>query len=217
MKKYLSLLIFLVSSSSIYAQDNKYVFVFLHKRSDLPERPKEEVDKLMKGHLENINRLAKEGKLLVAGPFDEGGGIFILKAATSAEAEALLASDPGVQQQRWKIEYLPIAFRIGGACPVGEKYEMTDYHFIRYQLNLTKFNVKESPNTFKKHEQYMQTLAHTGNVVAEATFGNNEGSVLIMKGELDTRVVEASPAVQEQLYEIDIKKLWVAKGSFCEK
>jgi hypothetical protein len=62
----------------------------------------------------------------------------------------------------------------------------------------------------------MQDLSKTGNVIAEASFGDSEGSILIMKGELDQRVVEASPAVKELLFDIDIKKLWVAKGSFCE-
>ena len=38
-----------------------------------------EVKKIMEGHLANINRLAKEGKLTAAGPLDEGGGIFIFR------------------------------------------------------------------------------------------------------------------------------------------
>ncbi|MCZ8216759.1 MAG: hypothetical protein O9262_10995, partial [Cyclobacteriaceae bacterium] len=70
--------------------------------------------------------------------------------------------------------------------------------------------------TMRNHEQFMKDLNKTGNVIAEATFGDSEGSILIMKGELDQRVVESSPAVKELLFEIDVKKLWIAKGSFCE-
>jgi uncharacterized protein YciI len=215
MKKLLFVLGCMVTST-LLAQEKDLLFVFLNKRTDLPEMPKEQVDKLMEGHLANIEKLAKEGKLVVAGPFDGGGGIFVLKTKSVEEARQWLSTDPGVQAKRWNVEYLPVAFRIGGACPVGEKYEMTSYHFIRYGLNLTKFNVQDSPNTLRRHEQYMKQLAQTGNVIAEASFGDREGAILIMKGDLDERVVEASPAVQEQLFEVEIKNLWVAKGSFCE-
>lgn len=191
-------------------------FVFLNKRDDLPPMPKEALDKLMNGHMANINALAKEGKLIVAGPFDGGGGIFILKTDSVEEAKGWLANDPGVQAQRWRMEYLPVTFRAGKACIAKEPYEMVNYHFIRYSLNLTKFNVQQAPNTFRKHIEYMKELAQTGNVIAEATVGDKEGSILIMKGDLDNRVVEASAAVQEQLFDIEIKKLWIAKGSFCE-
>jgi uncharacterized protein YciI len=215
MKKTLCLCFSLALVSMAVAQP--YTFVFLHKRTDLPEMPKADVDKIMEGHMANINRLAKESKLLVAGPFEGGGGIFVLNTGSTEEAKQWLATDPGVKAERWGMEYLPVTFRAGGACAVGEAYEMTSYHFVRYGLTLTKFNVQQASQTLLKHEQHMKALAATGNVVAEASFGAAEGSMLIMKGELDIRVVEASPAVQEQLYEIDIKTLWVAKGSFCEQ
>jgi uncharacterized protein YciI len=201
---------------TLQAQTDNLTFVFLNKRTDLPEMPKKQLDKLMEGHLANIERLAKEGKLKVAGPFEEGGGIFVLSTSSQDEAKQWLSTDPGVQAQRWNMEYHPMAFRIGGACAVGEKYEMVTYHFVRYGLNLTKFNVQESPNTLRRHEQYVKQLAQTGNVIAEASLGEKEGAILIMKGDLDQRAVEASPAVQEQLFEIEVKKIWVAKGSFCE-
>lgn len=215
-----SLLVFLFMSLLVatgFSQTKSdLTFVFLNKRDDLPTMPKDALDKLMEGHMANIERLAKEGKLIVAGPFEGGGGIFILKTASAEEAKAWLATDPGVQAERWRVEYLPVTFRIGQACVAKEPYEMVTYHFVRYGITLTKFNVQDAPNTLRKHGEYMKELAQTGNVIAEATFGDKEGSILIMKGELEKRVVEASAAVQEQLFEITIKKLWVAKGSFCE-
>ncbi|MBX2961191.1 MAG: hypothetical protein KF687_01690 [Cyclobacteriaceae bacterium] len=54
------------------AQSSRYTFVFLNTRTDKAELPKEEVDKLMQGHMANITRLASEGKLIAAGPFDGG-------------------------------------------------------------------------------------------------------------------------------------------------
>ena len=57
-----------------------------------PER-----DEMFKGHFANIERLAAEGKLIVAGPLDgiEGRrGIFILAVPDVDEAKRLTATDP---------------------------------------------------------------------------------------------------------------------------
>lgn len=55
-----------------------------------------------RGHLENINRLEKEGKLVVAGPLARNEhqyrGIFIFDVATTDEARALLKNDPAVEE-----------------------------------------------------------------------------------------------------------------------
>lgn len=54
------------------------------------------------GHLDNINRLEKEGKLVVAGPLAKNDqqyrGIFILDVPTTEEAAALLETDPAVKE-----------------------------------------------------------------------------------------------------------------------
>jgi uncharacterized protein YciI len=216
MKRTGAILIILLASLQVIAQSDPLLFVFLNKRTDLPTMPKEDIDKLMEGHIANIEQLAKEGKLIVAGPFEGGGGIFILKTSSVEEAKTWLSTDPGVKAERWRMEYLPVTFRTGNACVAKEPYEMVTYHFVRYGLNLTKFNVQQAGKTLQQHVEYMKELNQTGNVIAEASLGESEGSILIMKGDLDQRVVEASPAVQEQIFIIDVKKLWVAKGSFCE-
>lgn len=62
---------------------------------------KETVGQLFRGHMDNIGRLAKEGKLVVAGPLGKNDknyrGIFILNVKTIAEAAALLDTDPAVK------------------------------------------------------------------------------------------------------------------------
>ncbi len=77
MKTGLLLLIATLTSSYVFGQSSSYSFVFLNKKADAVQLPKEEGEKLMAGHMANIERLAKEGKLIVAGPFEGGGGIFI--------------------------------------------------------------------------------------------------------------------------------------------
>lgn len=73
-----------------------YVLVILKtgpkRMPDGPER-----NEMFKGHFANMNRLAAEGQLAVAGPLDgvEGRrGIFVLAVKDLDEARALVATDP---------------------------------------------------------------------------------------------------------------------------
>jgi uncharacterized protein YciI len=57
-------------------------------------------DSLFRGHMATINKLAKEGKLVVAGPLQKNErnyrGIYILNVKTIEEANELLLSDPAI-------------------------------------------------------------------------------------------------------------------------
>lgn len=208
-------MVFILGTSQ--AQTAPFIFVFLNARQDQPELPKAALDKLMEGHLANIERLASEGKLLVAGPFEGGGGIFIFNSASTSEVTDWLSTDPGVQAGRWRLELFPYTPRTGSACPVKEPYEMVTYQFIRYTSTITKFNVQKSGETFKKHDDYLARIVKTGNVVAEGIFDNRDGGILVMRGNVDEELITADPAMEDAMLEVDFKKLWIAKGSFCEK
>ena len=76
-----------------------YVLVILRTGPNA-NLPNNERAKLFQGHMANIKRLAQEGKLVIAGPFEENDrhykGIFIFNVAKKSEAEVLLGSDPAV-------------------------------------------------------------------------------------------------------------------------
>ncbi len=78
---------------------HKYVVAFL-KRGPNRSQDSLEAAKLQRAHLDNINRLAEEGKLVLAGPFLDDGdlrGIYIFDVETIEEAEKLTASDPAIK------------------------------------------------------------------------------------------------------------------------
>src|SRR5688572_7916392 len=86
-----------------------YVMAFL-KAGPNRNRPREEAQKLQAAHRANINRLAAEGKLVLAGPFADDGvlrGIYIFDVATVAEAEALTNTDPAIQAGQLVMELHP--------------------------------------------------------------------------------------------------------------
>ncbi len=66
--------------------------------------------KIQQGHLDNMEKLAKMGKLLVAGPFGDDGpwrGIFIFDCPTQEEVERYLKEDPAIQSKRLGYEIHP--------------------------------------------------------------------------------------------------------------
>lgn len=76
-----------------------FVVAFLKKG---PNRSKDstEIARLQKAHLENINRLAEEGTLVLAGPFFGDGdlrGIYVFDVSSIEEAKKLTETDPAIQ------------------------------------------------------------------------------------------------------------------------
>ncbi|WP_264530995.1 YciI family protein [Flavobacterium sp. N502540] len=88
----------------------KYVFCLLKSGSNTTAS-KEESKKLFEGHMENIGKLAKEGKLVVAGPFMKNDrnyrGIYIFNVETIEEAKALVATDPAIKANLLEAELTP--------------------------------------------------------------------------------------------------------------
>ena len=188
MKTGLLLLIATLTSSYVFGQSSSYSFVFLNKKADAVQLPKEEGEKLMAGHMANIERLAKEGKLIVAGPFEGGGGIFIFNTTSIDEAKSWLDTDPGVKANRWEVEIFPYRPRVNSVCSAKEPYEMVTYQFIRFTANKSKSTARDYPQIFYKHDDYLKEIGKKANVVTEGIFGEFDGGILIINGDLSRRI-----------------------------
>jgi uncharacterized protein YciI len=102
-----------------------YVFVIL-KTGDNVSTDKKIKDSCFAGHMKNMDRLVKENKLVVAGPFGKNDnnfrGLFILNVKTIEEAKALLETDPAV-----KARYLaPEMYPWYGSAALSEYLEASD-------------------------------------------------------------------------------------------
>jgi len=96
--------------TSVYTGEMKrYWLVFLKKG---PNRNHDSVSaaKIQETHIANINRLANEGKIIMAGPIGTDGdlrGIFIMDCTDSSEVEKFVNTDTAVITGRLRMEYYP--------------------------------------------------------------------------------------------------------------
>ena len=93
---------------------------------------------------------------------------------------------------------------------------MVSYQFIRYSPSVAKLSQKQQSRLVKKHVDYLKVQRSNTNVLTEALFDKEQGGILIVNGELTNAVIGNDPAVREGLLTTEIKKLWIAKGAFCE-
>ncbi|MGB1013262.1 MAG: YciI family protein [Nannocystaceae bacterium] len=87
----------------------QYVIAFL-KAGPNRERTKDEAIALQKQHMANIQRLADEGVLVLAGPFMDNGelrGIYVFDVKDVEEARRLTETDPAVQAGSLTLELHP--------------------------------------------------------------------------------------------------------------
>ena len=84
-----------------------YVLVIL-KTGTNTTTDKQTLDSLFRGHMDNIQRLSAQGKLIIAGPMRKNPnnyrGIFILDVKTQDEAHQLLSTDPTIREKIFDVE-----------------------------------------------------------------------------------------------------------------
>jgi uncharacterized protein YciI len=83
-------------------------------------------DELFKGHFGMINRLAKEGKLVMAGPFNDDKriyrGLYVFNVATIEEATKLTETDPSIKAGIFQPEFIKW-YGSAGLMMMNEIYE----------------------------------------------------------------------------------------------
>lgn len=90
-----------------------YYMVFLRRGPAWTAAATPEATKVSQGHRANIDRLTKEGLMVVAGPFEGTSGdralagIFILRVTSMEAAKAAVDTDPAVKAGRFVYEIVP--------------------------------------------------------------------------------------------------------------
>lgn len=211
MKKMIAVFLQLVIFSSFsLAQSEQFVWVFLNTNPNRPTIPKAEAESLQAGHMANIGRLAKEGKLLVAGPFYTGGGIFVFRPTSVDSVKLWVSTDPAVKAGRFALDFYPYRPMVGSICAVGEKYTMTTYHSVR-------FSSREGGTTdgSKVLAEVMAGVTAADTLLAAGSFGP-QGGFMVFQNAVDSTRFAGLASVKNGAFSAAVKKLYIAKGSFCE-
>lgn len=224
MKKFAALFIILIMAlgASSQSQSGKY-FVFLNTNPDRAKLPEDEVNKIQTAHMANMDSLAKARRLMAAGPFHGGGGMQILAATSIEDAQKLVDSDPAVKAGRFNTEVYPLAFGVGGICPVNEPYDMVEYRFVRFvpvKEMVDAESSKKLKKYIKRHVNYMKANFFKRRIIANGDFGEGLGGFMITfkpddEDDFDT-FLKYDPYIRSGLYTADTRILWVAEGTFCE-
>jgi len=98
----------------------KYYMVLLLLNPDKEQLDSTQVVEIQKAHLDNINRLAEMGKIVIAGPMGDDGnlrGIFIMDCESVEEAKNLCETDPAIKKKRLLYEVHPWWAAKGSVLP----------------------------------------------------------------------------------------------------
>ncbi|MFN0103845.1 MAG: YciI family protein [Bryobacteraceae bacterium] len=96
----------------LFAQDvpmRFYILAILEKGPKWTKETTPEITEMQKGHMANIGRLAKEGKLILAGPLADAGdaaGIFLFDTASVEEARKWCDTDPAIAAGRFQVRLM---------------------------------------------------------------------------------------------------------------
>ena len=215
----LILLSFFFLSIVLQSQNNQELFfVFLNTNPDKPEISEKEIQDLQAAHLENIGKLAEEGIIKAAGPFECGGGLFIMQTESLDKAKSILQSDEAIKANRFKLEIFPFQLIINNVCGAKEPYEMVTYQFVRLipeneyfgKIDLTKH---ENKKYFSKLNNDNESLLVYG------SFGDDGGMIIFdfPQPHQVADILTEHPLVKAGQLKFEIRPLWIAKGTFCKR
>ena len=176
----------------------------------------------------NIQKMAKLGKLMAAGPMEGNGnlrGLFIFKAASIEEAKALAAEDPAIKAGRLAIEFLTWMAPKG----IGAKYQADYQKDPDIKVTMTKYYLALLSQGEKKiaeaRESQQLMLEHLWNIrrqldaktfMTAGPFGGNgelRGLFVIAASSLEEAkaIAEADPLVKAGQLAVTLHQWWVAK------
>jgi uncharacterized protein YciI len=206
------------------ANPAQYFFVLLTRPANAPQLNKEAAEKLQSEHMANIQKMAAEHKLVIAGPFEEDTalrGIFVFQANSSAQVQDWANSDPAVKAGRlsaevhgpWLVD--PTAIHQPPAIPNGME---------EYSLVLMKSGDKWNPNApgfmdvMKQHSAFVKQMIAQGYMAIAGPFpfsdqGELRGVAIFRVGTQQTaRLVKDDPTVKAGLLKPEIHPWITGKG-----
>ncbi len=173
-------------------------------------------------HIANLGRLAREGKLLMAGPLADPDrklrGVIVLKGEkppkTKAEMDAIFGPDPFVQRGRLAFESLAWMTAEGRMNPMVDSTTIEEHTFVMLQ----KGEGKAGPEVGAGHMAGLERmwkdgmLALSGPVVGSA----KTAGLLVFYGADREKIkaeLDKDPMVKAGAVTVKMMPIWLTKGA----
>jgi uncharacterized protein YciI len=175
-------IIILIGSSFVFAQDHKMVqfqMAIMKKGPKYDSTGEAERNQILHQHLRNVIALLQSGKAVAAGPFAPASdvkGIFILRAASAAEAKTWVDADPAVKAELMIGELHPwFSEDIFGKANMPLDMQTVYFGFLKKGPNRKDGDDKlpEVQELQKAHLANINRLAETKKLVMAGPFGDD--------------------------------------------
>ena len=192
-----------------------FVFLIPNENTQLGLAEKQIIEN---DHLRNIGRLSESGLLANAWPIEGGSEVMVLNTSTRAQTKAVLMNDPAIAENLFLIEILGWEIRYGGICEPDFPYEMSTYTMIRYlpTNQIASYKTSVDFEMRSKHQDYINSLIDSQDVIVEGYFGTNDGGILIYKGNTLDPLIKQDASIKDGYLTAETSIIWLNKGSFCD-
>jgi uncharacterized protein YciI len=213
------------------AQEDKtsvYYVVFLRPDPARSPLSKEEGERIQNAHMANILKMADDGLLAAAGPFEDDppaiSGVFVMKTRSIEEARRIAAEDPTVREHRNTIDVH--AWR--GPAGIGDEYfrlhkehpETPENMGVQPIMLLRRGpawngDPKQRVIGLVEHQHYVDELHRAGKLAAAGPVeGDNDmlGIVVFRRIPVEEagRLMAADPAVKAGVLKVEAHRWWSA-------
>lgn len=167
-------------------------------------------------HLAHLEDLMKQSILLSYGRLENGDEFLLFNLEKLNSVNQYLENDPLIKEGFFKVKIFHTNIRRGNFC--AEKIEAPQvYNFVWYTTHITKYNIQQVPQLLKLHDDYIEKIFRTGNVLAEGIFSNSDGGFLIIKGSLGKEVIMNDPTFQAGFIIPEISNIFMPADTFCKE
>ena len=199
-------------------------FVFLNRPANAPTYSKEKLEEIQSGHMANIGRLAKEGKLIMAGPFMDDTslrGLFVFKAASADEVREWLKTDPAVAAGRLSGDVHPWQVDRGSIHDVTKLPENPGMEPFAVMVYRAGEKLKSMPDPaqapiWEAHVKYQNALFASKQIEIGGPFTDEAdftGLTVAHGKKADAEKLAAEdPAVKAGLVRVEVHEWITAKG-----
>jgi uncharacterized protein YciI len=215
-------LLFLAQVSAAPAPSDLYQIVFIRPDPARKTLSKEEGERLQAAHMANIHKMADDGILMAAGPFDDEpttiSGIFIMKTASVEQAQKIAEQDPTVLAHRNTVD----AHGWRGPAGIGVEYfrlakehPETPDNMQTHPLCLIYRNAGWNEKSKAAHDSFLDRLHNEGKLGAAGDIEGRDALVgmvifqVIPVNEAE-KLLADDPAVKSGAVRAELHQWWSA-------